>query len=240
MSVSIEAYKKLRPQDYDEFIQIAGMDHAGALNALCSMVRVAPKSILELGVGTGLLTQRLLARYPHATVTGIDGSSEMLGLGEKKLAPDLHRFFPKVTSFENCDWDALEGRPFDLIVTSFALHHMDHAAYPAFFRKMLSLLRPGGQLLVADLVSAASPELQRHYIGVWVDYRLRQTKEKLGIAWTKDALMAEHLKNMREEGDNPAPIPSLVRWMSEAGFSEAEVHWQLYCAAVYGGLKPAI
>ena len=236
---SIEAYKKLRPDDYDQFIQLAGINHSGALEAVCEMVRVKPVSSLELGVGTGLLTQRLLERFPNARVTGVDGSSEMLAIGKRKLAAFGKRFTPIVSSFEGCDWNRAAGRPYDLIVSSFALHHMDHAGYPDFFTGMLRLLRPGGQLLVADLVRTPHENLWRHYLDIWVSARVRQTNKALGLNQTKEEVWKEHERNMAEEGDNPAAVPDLLSWLGQAGYKEVEEHWRYYCIAVYGGLKDA-
>jgi trans-aconitate methyltransferase len=37
-----------------------------------------PTRVLELGIGTGETTRRLLARYPDADVTGLDAGPEMV------------------------------------------------------------------------------------------------------------------------------------------------------------------
>lgn len=237
---SIEAYKKLRPKDYDQFIQSAGLSHAEALDSLCLMVRVAPLSILELGTGTGLLTQRLLSRHPAARVTGVDGSSEMLALAEKKLAGFGARFAGVCSAFESCAWNRLAGGPFDLIVSSFALHHMDHARYPAFFAAMRRILKPGGQLLVADYIRSPSDRLQRHYEDIWVEARMRQMNERFGRSQTKEEVWRDHERNKQEEGDNPAPLPELIRWLRAAGYEEVETHWRCFCLAIYGGVTPSI
>ena len=42
--------------------------------------------VLELGTGTGNLTQKLLDRFPNSTVVGYDVSAEMLARARAKLA----------------------------------------------------------------------------------------------------------------------------------------------------------
>src|SRR5919198_4500856 len=42
--------------------------------------------VLELGTGTGNLTQKLLDRFPQSTVVGYDVSAEMLARARAKLA----------------------------------------------------------------------------------------------------------------------------------------------------------
>ena len=42
--------------------------------------------VLELGPGTGNLTQKVLTRFPHSTVVGYDLSEQMLAQARAKLA----------------------------------------------------------------------------------------------------------------------------------------------------------
>lgn len=235
-----EAYKNKRPENYEEFIQVAGMYHGEALETLVKMIMAPaePLRVLELGVGTGMLTEKVLARFPGARVLGVDGSSEMLALAKGKLAPWADRFAPACSSFEEYPWDRVPAGSYDLIMTSFALHHMDHGRYPEFFSRFLRLLAPGGQLLVADYIRSRSQAVHRHYEDIWVDIRVRQLREKVGIHKTKEEMSSEHEKNKREEGDNPAPLRDLLERLEEAGFSDVDCHWKQYCLAIYGGFKP--
>jgi len=46
--------------------------------ATIEAVPFPPRRVLELGVGTGETTRRLLERYPDAEVTGLDAHPEMV------------------------------------------------------------------------------------------------------------------------------------------------------------------
>jgi tRNA (cmo5U34)-methyltransferase len=46
--------------------------------ATIDAIPFAPRRVLELGVGTGETTRRLLERYPHARVTGLDSQPDMV------------------------------------------------------------------------------------------------------------------------------------------------------------------
>lgn len=235
-----EAYQRKRPSDYDQFIKVAGMKHGDALEALGLMIafdRKAHLNILELGTGTGLLTKQVLESFPRAHVTGIDGALPMLAIARDRLAPFGRRFEAVYSSFEDYAFEKVPQSSIDLVVSSFALHHMDHGGYPAFFSKLRRLLKPGGQLLVADLVRSASEVVWRQYMDIWVEVRTRQMKEMQGITAAKEEVWREHERNMKEEGDNPAPVPELLRWLSEAGFKHVDCHWKHFCVAVYGGTK---
>lgn len=233
-----EAYRKTRADDYDSFIDLAAMNYRGALEAVLEAASWSvPRRILELGAGTGTLTRLLLERFPKAEITAVDGSAEMLEKAADKLRAFGGRVRLKQAYFERI-LDEGAGGSFDLIVSSFALHHMRHADMPSFFSSLRGSLTPGGRLVVADYVLTPHSELQRHYEGVWVDWRRRNMKSVLGFEQDREAAFAEHEETKRAEGDNPAGLQDLLGWMGGAGFQEPECHWKYYCFAVYGGRRP--
>src|SRR4029077_14479785 len=71
-------------------------------------------TILELGVGTGETSKRVLARHPGASLVGIDASAEMLA-GAALDGAEL-----RVGRLE----DPLPDGPFDLVVSCLAIHHL--------------------------------------------------------------------------------------------------------------------
>lgn len=232
-----EVYRRTRADEYDRFIESAAMNYRGALEAVVEAASWSPpRRILELGAGTGTLTRLLLERFPEAEVKAVDGSAEML----EKAAEKLRAFGGRVT-LERAAFETLlhEGADdtYDLIVSSFALHHMRHQDVPRFFRRLRESLSPGGRLVVADYVLTPYPELQRRYEGVWVDWRRKNMKDVFGLVQSREAALAAHEETKRAEGDDPAPLRELLAWLSGAGFSEAECHWKYYCFAVYGARR---
>lgn len=233
-----KAYRQERAGEYDRFIELAAMNYRGALEAVLETASwTEPRRILELGAGTGTLTRLLLERFPAASVTAVDGSAEML----EKAADKLRAFGGRVKLERGVFERLLEkgsGGPYDLIVSSFALHHMRHEDLPGFFLGLRDSLAPGGRLVVADYVLTPNAELQRRYEGVWVDWRRRNMKAAFGTEQSREAALAEHEATKRAEGDNPAQLRELLSWMEAAGLQEAECHWKYYCYAVYGGRRP--
>jgi trans-aconitate 2-methyltransferase len=93
--------------------------------------------IYDLGCGPGNVTRLLAERWPHAHVTGVDASPEMLAKaraisGIAWQQSDLAR------------WRA--DAPADLVYTNAALHWLDDHA--VLFPHLLSQVRPGGVLAV--------------------------------------------------------------------------------------------
>jgi ubiquinone/menaquinone biosynthesis C-methylase UbiE len=96
--------------------------------------------LLDIGCGTGQLTDRLARKWPSVTVVGCDFSEGMLARAAAR-SPDL--------SWVRADAGCLpfEDQAFDLITSTEAFHWFpdQDAALAEFFR----VLAPGGQLLLA-------------------------------------------------------------------------------------------
>src|SRR5919199_1705039 len=106
--------------------------------------------ILELGIGTGETARRVVGRHPGARLTGIDSSPPMLDEARVRLpAADL-----RVAQLE----DPLPEGPFDLVVSTLAVHHLDSAGKADLFRLIAAVLRPGGRFVLADVVVPERPE----------------------------------------------------------------------------------
>ena len=94
----------------------------------------------DLGCGTGRLTRTLLARWPAATIHGIDNSTEMLARAADEGADPRLRFI----EHDLADWEP--PHPLDRIVSNAALHWIpDHAILLA---RLTARLAPGGVLAV--------------------------------------------------------------------------------------------
>jgi tRNA (cmo5U34)-methyltransferase len=107
------------------------------------------RTILDLGVGTGVTAQRVLAIHPDAHLVGIDESAEMLDAAREVLpGADL-----RVSRLE----DTLPDGPFDLVVSALAVHHLDGPGKADLFRRIADALTPGGRVVMADVVVPDDP-----------------------------------------------------------------------------------
>jgi tRNA (cmo5U34)-methyltransferase len=110
---------------------------------------VALSRILELGVGTGETSARLVAVHREAHLTGIDESEGMLDHARRRLpGADL-----RVGRLE----DPLPAGTYDLVVSALAVHHLDDQAKADLFARVAAQLRPGGRFVLADVVIPVDP-----------------------------------------------------------------------------------
>lgn len=108
-----------------------------------------PRSILELGVGTGVTSQRVLAQHPGARLVGIDESGAMLDHA-RRAVPETDLRVARLQ-------DPLPDGPFDLVVSALAVHHLDGPGKAQLYRRSAGVLAPGGRAVVADVVVPEDP-----------------------------------------------------------------------------------
>ena len=106
--------------------------------------------ILELGTGTGETARRILELHPGAELVGVDSSPEMLARAREELPAAVLR----VARLE----DPLPAGPFDLVVSTLAVHHLEGPGKADLFRRVAAVLRPGGRFVLADVVVPERPE----------------------------------------------------------------------------------
>jgi ubiquinone/menaquinone biosynthesis C-methylase UbiE len=101
--------------------------------------------VLDVGTGPGILLVELARRRPDLRLTGIDLSADMISAATRNVARYADRVKTRVGDVTALDYP--DGS-FDLVISSFSLHHWDHpeAAVPELAR----VLRPGGRLRIYD------------------------------------------------------------------------------------------
>jgi tRNA (cmo5U34)-methyltransferase len=106
--------------------------------------------ILELGIGTGETTRRVLELHPGASLVGLDSSAPMVARAQETF-PDADLRLARLE-------DPLPDGPFDLVVSTLVVHHLDSAGKADLFRRIGAVLRPGGRFVLADVVVPERPD----------------------------------------------------------------------------------
>lgn len=109
-------------------------------------------SILELGCGTGVLTGRIRQRYPAATICAVDIAENMIRCLMESHGRD-ERLFGVVGDARTF----AAARPFDLVVSSSALHWA--TPLPEVMANISRLVRPGGAFVAAVMADNTLREL---------------------------------------------------------------------------------
>ena len=105
--------------------------------------------VLDLGSGTGVTARAVIDRHPHAELVGVDASDEML-LHARRLVPEAAFVVGRLE-------EALPAGPFDVVVSAFAIHHLDDDDKADLYGRIATSLRMGGRFVICDVVVPESP-----------------------------------------------------------------------------------
>jgi tRNA (cmo5U34)-methyltransferase len=135
-----------------------------------------PARVLELGVGTGETTKRLLERYPDAEVTGLDSQPEMVFKARE------HGIEVRLARMQ----DPLPDGPWDLVISVLSVHHLDEEQKRDLFRRVRDQSRA---LVVGDVV-IAEPQVASLEEGVDMPSRADDMAEWCSgeVVWRADDL----------------------------------------------------
>ncbi len=132
------------PHQYSLF---AGQRVRPALDLIARIPLEHPRTVADLGCGTGNVTRILRKRWPHASITGVDGSPQMLAEA-RKTETDI--------GWEQIDVAAWNPpAKFDLVFSNAALHWLDDHA--ALLARLSGNVAAGGMLAVQMPRNFAAP-----------------------------------------------------------------------------------
>lgn len=108
-----------------------------------------PASILDVGCGGGLFTQRLAQRYPNALVIGSDISATAIAIAKDSLAnaspplPNLDFIVPPTPELH------FPPHSFDVVTTTLVCHHLSDDSLISFLKKACSIAKQ--RVIINDL-----------------------------------------------------------------------------------------
>jgi ubiquinone/menaquinone biosynthesis C-methylase UbiE len=155
-SLALMRFLESAPARYDYGIRVLTL---GAVSRLQDVLAEAAASspgcrVLEIGCGTGAVTERLVAR--GARVTALDQNPAMLERAVARLAgsaPGAVTWMERTAS----EIDGLAQEEFDAVVASLVLSEMSRGERRFVLREAARRLRVGGLLVVGDEVVPRSP-----------------------------------------------------------------------------------
>jgi tRNA (cmo5U34)-methyltransferase len=179
-------------------------------SALREVLPASPSSALDLGCGDGRLAALVLEERPTIErLVAVDISPPMLTAARDRFVDE-----PRV---EIREWNlgtpiAPLGR-FDLVVSGFAIHHVDDARKRALFAEIARQLHPGGVFANLEVVASATPELHAAF--------------RVAIGRAAD-----------DPEDQLAPVEAQLAWLRDAGLVQVDCLWRWRGFALLVGETP--
>lgn len=177
------------------------------------------KTILDIGMGSGILEELIFERIPHAYIIGVDFSRAMLDLAHKRLVGKEGQYEAVVHDLTRLDDLELPDEDYQIAISVQAIHHVPDEHKRAIYRFVYDVLEPGGLFLMLDRIAIHTPRLFDCYKLIW------QRLNKLHQAHISEGeTFIEHLEKVGERGDLPATLEQNLAWLREAGFETACLH----------------
>lgn len=136
----------------------------------------AGQRVLDLACGTGTLAIWLKQRCPQAKVFGIDGDTNILAIASRKAR--------EAAAEVQLDHGLSSRLPypeahFDRIVSSLFFHHLSWRDKQRTAQELFRVMRPGGELHVADWGRATNPFMRGAFVTVQLLDGFRNTRDNV-------------------------------------------------------------
>jgi tRNA (cmo5U34)-methyltransferase len=188
-------------QGYDRIIGSIVPRQQELIRAAAAHLPPDAGSVLELGCGTGILTEKIRSACPGAEITGLDISQEMLDMAGKKPGLDGVRF---VARDIRTTWPE---RHYDVIITSLCLHHVSRDERAGILQRAAWALAPEGRFICGDIFRAEDDDGEQRLMEAWrcdmknagapddviagmIAQRTRRMPELTPVSWFRDQLEA--------------------------------------------------
>ncbi|HEX5224730.1 MAG TPA: methyltransferase domain-containing protein [Solirubrobacteraceae bacterium] len=172
------------PWDARAYDLTSAPQQSWAEDVIARLLPLAPGSrVLDVGCGTGLVTERLLELAPGVRVIAVDASPEMTALARERLAGRAEVLCQDALALD-------VGEPVDAIVSTAALHWVP--SHELLWRRLAAALRPGGVIeaqcggagniaRVREAIDSAARELAPELLGwsPWEFATPERTRERM-------------------------------------------------------------
>jgi ubiquinone/menaquinone biosynthesis C-methylase UbiE len=214
---------------------------ASQMDAVLRIVRkTLPKieRVLDLGCGDGILGRAVLAEYPDASGVFLDFSETMIEAARRKAAEQEARATFIVQDFGAKDWMATIERPFDLVLSGFAIHHQPDQRKRELYQEIFGVLKPGGLFLNQEHVAPKAAWAKEVFDELFID-SLWSCHQKQGGTKPREAVANEWYYRPDKEANILTPVDQQCTWLEEIGFVDVECFFKFFELAVFGGKRPS-
>jgi len=214
-------------QYYDDWIRKAIPGYSDLFTIAKELIPFAAGDaidVLDLGAGTGLFSHHVLERFPKGRFVLYDVAGKMLDVARERF-----RNFPEQFRYVTADYRTLENAgSFDLVISSLSIHHLDDREKQELCRQIYGILRKPGVFLNIDLIKGPTPYLEEYYCNDWY--------EKMRLAGAPDEEVRAGIER-RLAYDRDALMDDQLRWLREAGFSDADCVYRNFKMGLFLGMK---
>lgn len=190
--------------------------------------RIVPnaENLLDIGCGAGNYSLMMLSKVPDLNCTLVDLSKPMLDKALERVSQATKKTVEIIQG--DIREVVLKENHFDIILAGAVLHHLrDNRDWETTFSKLYQLLKPGGCLMISDLITQDTELLNDYTWERYGDYL-----EALGGKVYRTKVLDYVAKE-----DTPRSMNYQLDLMKKVGFSSVEILHKNMCFGAFGGIK---
>ena len=215
---------------FDDMLSRSIPFYAQVIDCMAAILRQKARpgsTVYDLGCATGTTLLELARRLTDLNLTfvGLDNAPAMLAKAERKA--EMYRKSSQV-HFRQEDITRAELPDSGVVLCNYTLQFIRPLTRQQFVRRISESLPAEGILLVSEKVISHVPMLNRMYIDLYHQFKLRQGYSELEIAAKREALENILIPFSIEENHN------LLR---QAGFGSVETFFQWFNFASFIAVK---
>lgn len=141
--------------------------------------------ILDIGTGTARIPILMCQQRPQYLITGVDLAQSMSIVGQRNVdeAGLMQRIRLELVDAKRMPYPDLE---FDMLISNSLVHHLPNPL--SFFQEIKRLVRPGGAMLIRDLIRPTSDAIVNQLVakfgGEYDDHQQQLFRNSLKAALT--------------------------------------------------------
>lgn len=197
----------------------------------------APSHILDLGCGDGILGRFLLNIFPSALGVFVDFSEPMLEAARNNLS-DMPQTCVLQADFSSPQWTDVVAsyRPFDVVVSGFAIHHQSDVRKKQLYSEIFDFLAPAGIFLNLEHVASPSAAVGTLFDEFFVDH-LHDFHAGSDHAGNRQEIADRYYRRPDKKENILAPVTEQCRWLQDLGYRDVDCFFKIFELALFGGRK---
>lgn len=200
------------PEHAARYLERAGRipHRASGEAALVEELPSGIRRVLDLGSGDGRLLHLVMQARPDARGVALDFSPSMLDRLKERFAADAR---VEIVAHD-LDNPLPDLGPFDAVVSSFVIHHLEHPRKRQLYQEIWSALEPGGVFCNLEHVSSPTPGLHLRFL------------QAIGMTPEEE-----------DYANKLLDLETQLRWLREIGFADVDCFWKWRELALLAGSK---
>src|SRR5262245_51943924 len=196
------------------------------------------RCIADLGCGSGVVARAILAEHPSAQAVLVDFSEPMMEAARAALADQ--RPAPVFVTADLADpgWAArVRGHaPFDVVASSYAIHHLTDARKRELYGEIHALLAPGGVFVNVEHVASRTAYVETMSDALLIDsiYAFQRAK---GVDVSRERVADDFVHRPDKAANILAPVEVQCEWLRAIGYRDVDCFFKVFELAVFGGWR---